>query len=165
MILTDYVFAFYVLLLICAGVWFFSKITRNKKREDKSSYEKEQRLFQLYQNVEDMMTSFEEYVEEAKNELNQTIAEASLLLGKANNINSSIKMDVKNSEEVENLPQNPTQTRASSVNKNPNAISKEMILDLKDEGMDEDEIAKELGISRREVSLFIEMKKIKNKIK
>ncbi len=39
---------------------------KKHKEGEKSSYEKEQKLFHLYQNIEDLLAGFEEYVEEAR---------------------------------------------------------------------------------------------------
>jgi len=65
--ITYYAFATYIFLLLIGGVWFFAKVFRGgKTKGDKSSYEKEQRLFTMYQNLEDMLAGFEELVEETK---------------------------------------------------------------------------------------------------
>ncbi len=161
MTISGYVFAFYVFLLVCAGVWFYFKMVRSyKKSKDDGNYEKEQRIFKLYQNVEDMMTSFEEYVEESKEQINKAMAEAVSLLDEAKKENQTAKTEIKSAEEAKEKPKKKSDSSDGDKKK---VIAKEMIFELMDDGLNEDEIAKELGISRREVSLFKEMKKIEIK--
>ena len=66
--ITHYSFAFFVFVLACLLIWFYRRVSRGGKKNDQGSYEREQRLFRLYQNVEDMLNSFEEYAEAAKAE-------------------------------------------------------------------------------------------------
>ena len=81
--ITHYTFTLYVFLLVCAAIWLFGRVMRKSKKEDKNGYEKEQRLFKLYQNVEDMLGMFEEYAEEAKKEIETKLKEARELLENA----------------------------------------------------------------------------------
>ena len=71
--------------MICGVIWFYSRIMRADKKRDKSSYEKEQRLFKMYQNIEDMLGGFEEYAEEAKAGLDERLKQAETLLGNLEN--------------------------------------------------------------------------------
>ncbi|MGI6151273.1 MAG: hypothetical protein ACOYIR_04915 [Christensenellales bacterium] len=64
-----YIFALYVFLLVCGVIWFYARTVGRAKSKDKKGYEKEQRLFTLYQEIEDMLKAFEQYVEEAKAEI------------------------------------------------------------------------------------------------
>ena len=154
-----YVFAFFIFLLICAVIWFFSKTVRTSKKDEKSDFGKEQQLFKLYQNVEDMMTSFEEYIEEAKTELNQKISEITSMLDKLNSTANDIEL---NKNEDLGTSTNTAQRKKTPVD---GAVLKakpeEMITSLINDGMTMGEIAKELGMSSREVSLIMEIKKIK----
>lgn len=64
-----YFFAIFIFLLAAALVALVKHTPRSiKKREDKS-FEREAKLFRLYQNIEDLMDGFEEYVEELKRDL------------------------------------------------------------------------------------------------
>ncbi len=76
--ITHYTFAFFVFLLVCCVIWVYGRVMRGNKRGDKSVYEKEQRLFKMYQNIEDMLGGFEEYVEEAKKELDARMKQADM---------------------------------------------------------------------------------------
>lgn len=90
--ITHYAFAAYVFLLVCGGIWFFAKVFRvnGKGKGDKSSYEKEQRLFTLYQNVEDTLSSFEEFAEETKKETQATLQKAEELLEEAKRLSAQM---------------------------------------------------------------------------
>jgi hypothetical protein len=67
-------------LLVCGVIWVYGRIIRADKKQDKSGYEKEQRLFKMYQNIEDMLAGFEEYAEEARAGLDERIRQAEALM-------------------------------------------------------------------------------------
>lgn len=168
--LTYYTFSFYVFLLACALIWFYGRVIRKAKKEDKSSYEKEQRLFKMYQNVEDMLNMFEEYSESAKSEISKSLEQARSL------IENTKKPPEKRDKPVEHIsvpasvpPETSGVTEIIKENKKP-AKSPEKSNDMKagdmiplllSRGMNKSEIAKELGLSVREVSLILDIKKIR----
>lgn len=88
--ITEYAFATYVFILLFIGMWLFGKLIRpaHKKSSKKQSgeYEKEQKLFNLYQNIEDMLAGFEEFTEETRAELEKTKSEITEMLEKAKRI-------------------------------------------------------------------------------
>lgn len=77
--ITEYAFITYIFILLCVGMWLFGKFIRpvNKKNSVKNNadYEKEQKLFNLYQNIEDMLAGFEEFAEESREEINKNKTE------------------------------------------------------------------------------------------
>jgi|AGTN01.2.fsa_nt_gi hypothetical protein len=81
--ITHFAFAFFVFILVCCSIWVYGRVMRADKKGGKSGYEKEQQLFRLYQNVEDMLSSFEEYVEEAKADLDGRLKQAEAALAGA----------------------------------------------------------------------------------
>lgn len=71
---THYLFALYVFLLVCGVIWFYSRtVGKARSAKDKKGYDREQKLFTLYQEIEDMLKGFELYVEEAKAEIENHI--------------------------------------------------------------------------------------------
>jgi len=82
--ITHYAFATYIFLLVMAGAWFLAKVFRaGKDRGSKSSYEKEQRLFTMYQNLEDMLAGFEELAEETRKSTEEALKRSEQALRQA----------------------------------------------------------------------------------
>ena len=81
--ITHFVFAFYVFLLVGVLIWFYARVTRGGKKKDSGAQEKEQHLFKLYQNVEDMLGGFEEYAEEARTAIDERLKQAEALIAQA----------------------------------------------------------------------------------
>ena len=77
-------------LLACVGIWLLGRVLKKSKKasgEPHTSYEKEQKLFTLYQNVEDMLAGFEEYVEEAKKETAKSMAKMQEMMDETRSYN------------------------------------------------------------------------------
>ena len=90
--ITYYAFATYIFFLVCGGIWFFSKVSRGAKgKDDKTAYEKEQRLFTLYQNVEDMMSGFEEYAEQTKQDTDAALGKVVHMLEEMRQLSKELK--------------------------------------------------------------------------
>ena len=207
-----YIFASYVFLLICGVIWFYSRTVGQAKAKDKKGYEKEQRLFSLYQDIEDMLKGFELYVEEAKAEiesrLNQApepwaaVAQEAMIQGPIGDAEKAAVPDepekkrktpakpegkakekppktpkeapapddgeappqeaggeepAENAGEAAARPKKRTPRQPAKRNSRP---AEEMVSEYAAKGMDQHEIAKELGISSREVALILEIKKM-----
>lgn len=165
--ITYYTFTLYVFLLVCAAIWFYARVMHKSKKEDKGSYEKDQRLLKLYQNVEDMLNAFEEYTEDSKKEINKGLEEMRTLIDEIKK--APARQEKK--EEVRGPKEIKTEKKETSV---PVKKKPEMVLEdetrMKAEdriplmisrGMSKTEIAKELGYSVREVSLILDIKKIR----
>lgn len=185
--ITYYAFATYIFFLVCGGIWFFNKVAQGAKgKGDKSAYEKEQRLFTLYQNVEDMMSGFEEYAEETKKDTEAALSKAVQMLEEIRQLSKEIK-STKPGPEPAVLRESPPrgirwneqqETQASKQVTEPvqraayrpprpdDAEVEEQAAPLKTnekihllnaQGFNATEIAKTLGISVREVTLALEM--------
>jgi len=158
---TYYVFAFFVFILVCLAIWFSSRVGRKRKNE-KDEYAKEQRLFKLYQNVEDMMNGFEEYVEEAKAELDEKIEIALKELKEDKRPKNAelIEMPeiVEPQQKVQEHMSLTKNKKQSGRTEQKNDKTDDLIADLMDKGLEIDDIAKKLGMSRRELSLIMKMK-------
>lgn len=160
---TYYIFALYVFLLACGVIWFYGRVMRADKKKDKEGYEKEQRLFRMYQNIEDMLGGFEEYAEEAKAAIEESLKRAEALMGRAGE-------GAENRPGREHTPSPPIYeiVKVNAAQKNPVNISEkpkrkidELIPQYTAKGMDKEEIAKALGISSREVSMIMDLKNMK----
>ncbi len=215
--ITHFVFAFYVFLLVCVTIWFYARVTRGSKKKDGGAQEKEQHLFKLYQNIEDMLGGFEEYAEEAKAAIDERLKQAETLIAQAQAIAKSAKVsetekpsflqdspergtvDIRPEPERQSVPETPVvkegtpkpktaekkqaagrraaepqetkpvqeersevkppQKAGRSVEKTRQNVD-ELIPQYVAQGMRKQEIARALGISTREVSLIMEVKKI-----
>ncbi len=215
---THYIFALYVFLLICGVIWFYSRTVGQAKSKDKRGYEKEQRLFRLYQDIEDMLKGFELYVEEAKAEIEARLNQApdpwAAVVQEA--MSQGPGGDEENAEqpaEPEKKRKTAAKTGAESKEKPPKAPQEtaaqggggetplknagteepggeeqaenageaadgpkkrtprqppkkdgrpleEIVSEYAAKGMDQNKIAKELGISSREAALILEIKKM-----
>lgn len=159
--ITHYGFAFFVFILVCAGIWFYSRIV-HKKQKETSEYNKEQRIYKLYQNVEDMMTGFEQYVEEVKAELDQKTSE---IMAKIEATDSKKAVAEKLVEVVEELPtkKNETVAQKPDIEEKSKENTRQTVEELLGTGMELDEIAKKLEMSRRELSLMMKFKSNRKK--
>jgi hypothetical protein len=162
MSIVEFAFAFFVFILVCLAILLYARVVRPAKQKGDTGVEKEKRLFKLYQNLEDMMNGIEEYVEEARKEIAQDREKINGLLLEAVRIQKeALVQEQKPREEVpskEAVPPVPVEEPPAA--KLPRGIRKnEMVLTMKKEGMDDDKIAKELGISRGEVALILGINK------
>ncbi len=192
MILDYYVFAAYVFLLACVGIWLLGRVLKKSKKantEQHTSYEKEQKLFNLYQNVEDMLSSFEEYVEEAKEETSKSMAKIQRMMEETRSLamqlkamQSSAQISTKDPAASENpqkvslkedavrqaeitesihiIKPTPVQSQSALALKTAEKkISKtgNKVAELYARGMTQNEIARRLGISVREVILALKI--------
>lgn len=152
--ITHYAFAFFVFVLVCVTIWFYSRLIRKKKNES-NEYQKEQRIYKLYQNVEDMMTGFEEYVEEVKAELDRKISEITSKLEDGDGKKSVLDVILDEEKPFEICEQVIEQPKNEAKQKeNPHEVVEELL----EKGVELDEIAKKLEMSRRELSLLMKFK-------
>jgi FtsZ-interacting cell division protein ZipA len=206
--ITHFVFAFYVFLLVCVTIWFYARVTRGSKKKDGGAQDKEQHLFKLYQNIEDMLGGFEEYAEEAKTAIDERLKQAEALIAAARDISAAAKSQsaaasampkaaaVPEPEKVpeaqaESKPEPKAPAKKPALKRAPQPAQEEPALESREEakppqksakagagksrqnkneeiaqfaaqGMSKEEIARTLGISTREVSLIMQVKKIGN---
>ena len=73
-----YLFALFVFALLCVLIVIYRRLmlpTKKQAAETDATKEKEERLFRLYQNIEEMMDNFEGYIEQSKEQLEQDKAQ------------------------------------------------------------------------------------------
>ncbi len=185
--ITYYAFATYIFLLVCGGIWFFGRVTRGTKgKGDKSAYEKEQRLFTLYQNVEEMMSGFEDYAEETKKDTEAALSKALGMLEEIRQLSKEMKNMKTEAEPAGqqaaprgirwNAQHEPAEATPKVPEPAPRAAFKAQLKDIETDeqpapplkinekiqllnvqGFSPTEIAKTLGISVREVTLALEL--------
>ena len=161
----EFAFAFFIFVLVCLVILLYAKMARPAKNRDDVGSDKEKRLFKLYQNLEDMMNSIEEYVEEAKKEIAQDKEKISGLIEEAVRMQKGYAVQQQKPKEETPVPvseiKEPPIVREELPAIKPlrNMKKNELVLYMKKEGMDDDKIAKELGISRGEVALILGIKK------
>ena len=116
--ITYYAFATYIFLLLIGGIWFFAKVFRGgKAKGDKSSYEKEQRLFTMYQNLEDMLAGFEELAEETQKGSEEALKKSEEALKRASEMVEEVRrlsQEIKAAKEP--APAKPTEPRGVTWN-------------------------------------------------
>jgi hypothetical protein len=123
--LTYYVFAFYVFLLLCAAIWFYNRVAGSRKAGG-AGEEKERQLFKLYQNIEDMLSGFEEYVQESKADIDERFKQAEAVIEKisaAPEQNSAPITASGQTDEIARQPQKP----AKSVKRAAKPKAKELM--------------------------------------
>lgn len=196
--ITHYGFAFFVFILLLCAIWFYARVTQTNKKGNKGGYEKEQQLFKLYQNIEDMLGGFEEYVEEAKADIDKRIMQAETVFAGSRPAQETkpavseakappaeaqkpAAPEVKKPEAkkpaqeaikkhalktagrpfAENAADHkePKKSENSGAGK-PKQKIEELIPQYIAKGMTKEEVAKALGISTKEVSLIMELKKM-----
>lgn len=167
--LTHYTFAFFVFILVCGVILLLGRVLGSGKKSEKGNYEKEQRLFKLYQNVEDMMTSFEEYVEESQAKIDESYKKVIQLIENSHKTErktepvQDVSNEVKSPDEtVKDIFDIPFDISSDSTSDMPSDMpAEEAIPYLLKQGLAKEEIAKQLGISNREVTLIMGIKKMK----
>jgi len=190
-----YIFALFIFILVCAAILFFARTVHVSKKDKKSTYEKDQKLFMLYQNVEDMLNSFEEYVEETKDELTAKTEEVAAMLkaveektkkteedlaGAESEAKKKVEIDLKLEPKEDQKKEVKSESRpmpkvikkpiqAKTIQKAETTKSatqskqkpEDVLSELVRKGLSLSEIAKEMGMTSKEVSLMMEIKKIK----
>lgn len=152
MIMENFILIAVTLFLLC--IIGYMLINNNKSKYK----QQEQRLFKLYQNIEEMMEDFEEYITEVKGQIDKEKNKLINLyekLDKGNMKNEKLlandfddkKLDIENFINSENKSKNPVQQYSN--NKISNVIS------LHNKGLSKEQIAKELKMSRGEVQLIL----------
>lgn len=79
-----YIFAVFVCLLLAAVIFLNDRLKRSRSEDEHEAIKaKEKRLFSLYQNLEDMIESMEEYIDEAQREIRREKEDVIFLIEKA----------------------------------------------------------------------------------
>ena len=204
--ITHFAFAFFVFLLVLVLIWFYARVTRGSRKKEGGAQDKEQHLFKLYQNIEDMLGGFEEYAEEAKTAIDERLKQAEALIAAAKDISAAAKSQASTAGAISKaaaVPEPEKTPETQEIKPEPKAAKKpalkraqqpveeqpaqesreeakppqktakgaagktrpnkdEEIAQYAAQGMSKEEIARALGISTREVSLIMQVKKIGN---
>jgi len=150
---TYYLFAIFIFLLLVALVFIYVRLTKPRKNEDTAISEKERRLFLLYQNLDEMMSSIESYVEEAKSEIAAEREKMVNLLQQAERLGRGLDTV----ETIETEQEETPKVQAALDVERPNKHEKVAALSRK--GLNIEQIAQELEISCGEVSLILGISK------
>lgn len=214
-----YVYTVFVFILVLVVIWLVARVVRFKKKSTAPSTNEKESLFKLYQSMEDMMNSLEEYVEKAREDMAKDKQEAAAMLDKMENLHREMKerlqtpaiqaetrepvlaavprireTAVKPAQQsreytrpaIQPAPEPAVKTtqqlkeyaKPAPVQTEPamrsvlsaipgatdpfvpeGALKKNKIVRfMRDEGLSDEQIAKELGISRGEVALILGMK-------
>lgn len=124
--------------------------------------EKERRLFRLYRDMEDMAAGFEDYIREVQGKSEQDMKRAGELLEQMTDTLAKTQAEAQSVKELYEMQK----ARGPALNRPipENEAQKEnarsgLVVRLKGDGLNSEQIAKELGISRGEVELILGMKK------
>ncbi len=143
---SHYFFAFYIFVMLVALLFIYKKLDETSRKTSQDTPDKEKRLFQLYQNLDDMMVSIEEYMEQAKKEITAEREQVALLLAKA---------EKEAGGSFQPSPPLAQQPAAPEISFSHDLLAKqEKVLELKQKGLNIDQIAQEMQISRGEVALI-----------
>lgn len=162
---THYQFAFFVFVLVCIAIVLFKKTKNSSVTDEKVFHEKEKRLFKLYQNIEDMMTSAEEYMEESRESIAKDKKDIENMFKKVDKLHKVVQLDIERNQQYIDIKSKQvkrtnvvTQSTEAPNNKpatKTHMSKNELVKYLSEEGLDTEQISKELGISKGEVELII----------
>jgi len=154
-----YALVVFIFVLGFLFLWAIKFLFPKKKKQDDDA--KDEKLLRLYRQIEDMMESFEEYVNEVKRELTSDREVFQDSLDKYElKINEKIK-EFENSTSKEGTAKT-SQAKKSKSSKNPppkvEKLSKqEQVKQLYSEGMTQNDIAKKLNLTSGEIKLIIDV--------
>lgn len=144
-IFTVFLFFLCVLILLIIKALF----KKDNIQEDKS-----EKLLRLYTQIDDMLESFELYVSEVRQEISDEKESIKLYINDfEKKVDEKLKEVVKENQKIKNNI-NP---KNHKVTKSKNLSKQEKIIKLHENGMDIDDIAKEVNLNSSEVELFISM--------
>ncbi len=154
-----YVFAFFIFVLAAIIVILTKKIKGADSKDNKVIYEKEKKLFKLYQNLEEMILVAEEFIEEAHKEIAADKSNIHSMLEKAEDLYRQAQNEIDNYIIQENKEEKKTtqgDKKKTEPVKNKNNLSKSVqVRLLAKEGQNIEQISKELSMSQGEVALII----------
>ena len=169
---TNFIFALFVFALFCLSVQVFAK------KKGKQVSQKEQRLLQLYENLEEMMDDMEEYVRSAKEDLARDRVQMADMMTELEQLKKQVKSQKQEQQQVfqvlsQTEPQAPRKRGRPRKYPLPTVVAKteptkpvlvkskhELVNELVAQGYMEEGIAKQLGISKGEVALIMGLRKL-----
>ncbi len=161
---TNFIFALFVFALFNLSVQFYAK------KKGKQVSQKEQRLLQLYENLEEMMDDMEAYVQSSRDELARDRIQMADMMSEMEQLKKQIKSQKQEPQVQAQAPKKRGRPRKypipAVVNKQEKVkpvlvkSKQEQVHELVAQGYMEEGIAKQLGISKGEVSLIMGLRKL-----
>lgn len=169
-----YLFAIFVFVLLCVLLILYrfmiigakQKLTKESDEDAAAKKEKEERLFRLYQNMEEMMDNFEAYIEEtresveaAKADMRRQAQTISDLIARA----EATEMNARNATAMLRHTDKPAEPKKEAVAAAPaaaeegsrRATKQDAIRELLAKGLTVEQIAQRLELSINEVRLVV----------
>ncbi|MCE5236807.1 MAG: hypothetical protein ABFC62_12635 [Clostridiaceae bacterium] len=164
-----YLFAGFVFLLL-AAVLYLNHMFKRSRSEGDSRDDRERRLYALYQNLDEEMLAFDDDVKRAREEADEKLSRMEGLLQRMEGMSAALSAEIgRVRAELSTL--NAPEARAEAVKAEPpkrevkradekRAVRRrspraEQVRKMREEGMETDEIARTLAISRGEVELIL----------
>ncbi len=158
-------------VIIGAVIYFINarRLRKSNQQKIKAQEDQSEKLFHMYQNIEDLMDSFEEYVEEVRSSIHGEIEtirkerqELEALMVQAREI-ATVSREIKPRHQKpliiktiheEDMPKQPPREEKPAVVDIKQGRA-QRIVEMRKNGKPADQIAKELGISMGEVNMSI----------
>ena len=160
-------FVFALLLVLLLLYWRLIVIPRGRKPKNddvlEKEREKEERLFRLYQNIEEMMDNFEGYIEDTREQMESLKAESARQADKAAELLRRVETtEAKAIAAVAALrpkerpePSHSDQEAVAKPQDGKRGAKQDAIRDLLNKGMTVEQIAQKLELSINEVRLVV----------
>ncbi len=158
-----FVFALFVFVLLCLFVQFYIKKIRPKSND---TYQKDQKLFSLYQNLEELMDDLEAYVQSVREEF---AGDKLRMVSMMEQMQQMQKLFIEHKQETPEKQKrkrgrprkNPVDAEETQGPVKPVLVKsrQEQVQEMIAKGLREESIAQALGISKGEVSLILGLKK------
>lgn len=145
-----YLFALFIFMLALMLAVINHKFKKSRSDTEELINEKEKRLLKLYSGLEEIIGSTEEYIEEAKKEIENNRELCQSIAGK-----TALALEgVGKSDSSEPAkPEKPSENLAGTGYEQ----TLQKVMQLKSAGADEETIARQLMLSKGEVSLILKL--------
>lgn len=154
-----YFFAFFMFLLIGVLIVLYRLLGAPQRRfqadqdaREQAERARQERLFKLYQNIEEMMDNFEGYLEQSREQMqaeharmDEQIAQVRVLCDRAQQV--SDRLDQAERQELDEHAQNPAAETEGQRRS-------ETVRTMLDQGMAPEQIAKAMDVSINEIKLI-----------
>jgi hypothetical protein len=170
---SEYLFALYIFVLIVVLFFLYRRFVLQVKGKRPASIEdasdgldKEQRLFNLYQNIEEMMDNFEAYIEDTRDQMesikSQMTQQADYINGLLQRVEAA-EAGARTAVAVMRSPEKPEQEKDAqqkgdtkqTPENGKRATRAEAVRELLAKGLTVEQIAQKLELSINEVRLIV----------
>ncbi len=162
-----YIFAAFVFLLILAVI-YLNHMFKKSRSEDGSRDERERKLYVLYQNLEEEMLALDDDIKRARQEADEKLNRMDEMLGKMEGMSALLNMQIESVREgLTAMPETKAEAAKPEVAKRELKRTEEkraprkrspradQVRQMREQGMEAEEIARALAISRGEVELIL----------